>query len=68
MDKVFPERLKMLRMEKGIGQIKFAQEIGVGKSIVSQWERGMSEPTLSKLVAIAQYFCVSLDYLAGLED
>ena len=63
----FGERLKSLRIEKNIGQIEFAKRIGVGKSIVSLWERDECEPTLSKLIIIAQFFNVSIDYLAGLE-
>lgn len=57
-----------LRTEKGISQANFAKEIDVGKSIISYWERGLGEPTLSKLVAIAKYFGVTIDYLAGLEE
>ncbi|MCD8372055.1 MAG: helix-turn-helix domain-containing protein [Clostridia bacterium] len=68
MNNVFAERLKMLRSEKGIGQIQLAKELDVGKSVISLWERGECEPTLSKLVAISKYFGVSIDYLAGLED
>lgn len=62
----FGERLRALRLEKGIGQVQLAKEFDVGKSIVSLWELGKCEPTLSKLVAIAKYFDVSIDYLAGL--
>lgn len=62
----FGERLKLLRQGKGIGQIQLAKDIGVGKSIISLWERNESEPTLSNLKALAVYFDVSIDYLAGL--
>ncbi len=68
MENLFPERLKELRQERRIGQIRLAKELEVGKSIVSLWERGECEPTLSKLIAIANYFGVSIDYLAGLEN
>ena len=68
MSKIFAERLLALRQERNIGQIQLAKELDVGKSIISLWEQGKCEPTLSKLVAIAKYFCVSIDYLAGLED
>ena len=68
MENVFGERLRALRQEKGMGQIALAKELDVGKSIISLWEIGQCEPTLSKLVAIARYFGVSVDYLAGLED
>ena len=68
MENVFGERLRTLRQEKGIGQIQLAKELDVGKSIISLWEIGRCEPTLSRLVAMAQYFHVSIDYLAGLKD
>ena len=68
MDNLFPERLKELRQEKHIGQTQLAKELDVGKSIISLWERGECEPTLSKLIAMAKYFGVSIDYLAGIEN
>ncbi len=66
--KVFAERFKLLRQEKELGQIQLAKELDVGKSVISLWERGECEPTLSKLVAIAKFFHVTVDYLAGLEN
>ena len=63
----FGERLRYLRQEKNIGQIQLARELDVGKSIISLWEQGRCEPTLSKLIAIAKFFDVSIDFLAGLE-
>lgn len=64
----FGERLRAMRLEKNIGQIKLAKDLDVGKSIISLWEQDKCEPTLSKLVAIAKYFGVSIDYLAGLSE
>ena len=58
---VFAERLKLLRQDKNIGQIQLAKDLDVGKSVISLWERGECEPTLSKLVAIANYFGVTID-------
>ena len=68
MKNVFPERFKMLRQDKEIGQIALAKELGVGKSTISQWGTGKCEPKLSNLIAMAKFFDVSIDYLAGLED
>lgn len=68
MNGVFAERLRELRRERNIGQVQLAKELDVGKSIVSLWELGRCEPTLSKLVALSQFFGVSIDYLAGLEN
>lgn len=64
----FGTKLRELRKERGLGQIKLAQILGVSKSIISLWEIGTCEPTLSKLVDISKFFGVSIDYLAGLED
>lgn len=64
----FGEKLRYLRLEKNLGQVELAQKLDVGKSIISLWEQGKCEPTLSKLIAIAKFFDVSIDYLAGLED
>lgn len=66
--KEFGERLRALRQERGLGQVKLAKEFDVGKSVISLWELGKCEPTLSKLIAIAEFFGVTLDYLAGLEE
>ncbi len=68
MVKVFAERLKELRLEKGIGQEQLAKELGVGKATISLWENALREPKLYGLITVAQYFGVSIDYLAGLED
>lgn len=64
----FGERLKNLRREKNLGQIQLAKELGVGKSVISLWELDGCEPTLSNLVKIAEFFDVSIDYLAGIKD
>ena len=68
MKNIFGERLKELRLENEIGQVKLAEDINVRKGIISLWENGLREPKLSNLVSLAQYFQVSIDYLAGLED
>ncbi len=67
MEDNFGERLKSLRTEKGLGQIALAKSLGVGKSVISLWEQNKCEPTLGNLVAMAKFFGVSVDYLAGLE-
>lgn len=63
----FAENLKELRLEKGVGQVELAEKIGVSKGIISLWENGKREPTLSSLVALAKFFDVSIDTLVGIE-
>ena len=64
----FAERLKDLRSEKNIGQIELADKLQVSRGIISLWENGLREPTLTSLIRIATFFGVSLDFLAGLSD
>lgn len=64
----FGKKLKELRKEKGLGQVALAKALGVGKSIISLWEKDKCEPTISKLILLAKFFNVSIDYLAGLEN
>lgn len=68
MNTVFAERLKELRLERGVGQVELARCLGVSKGVISLWENAKREPTLSSLVAVAGYFEVSLDFLCGLSD
>ena len=68
MKDIFAERLKELRIESGLGQEKLADDLEVSHGTISLWENRLREPKLSNLIRIAQYFGVSIDYLAGLED
>lgn len=65
---VFKDNLKNLRQERGIGQVELAKHLGVSKGIISLWENGLREPTLSNLITITKFFGVSADYLLGIED
>ena len=67
METKFSERLKELRIEKGLGQVELSKELDVSKGIISLWENGLREPKLSNLIMIAKYFQTTIDYLAGLE-
>ena len=64
----FGERLKELRIEKNIGQVELAKTLNVSKGIISLWENNLREPKLSNLIILANFFGVSLDFLAGIED
>lgn len=64
----FGERLKELRLEKGLTQKQLANEIGNAQSAIVYWETNKQEPTISALKKLCKYFGVSADYLIGLED
>ena len=61
----FKTILKELRIENNLGQVELAKAIGVSKGVISLWENGLREPTMSSLILLADYFGVSIDYLVG---
>ncbi|MDR1917721.1 MAG: helix-turn-helix domain-containing protein [Christensenellaceae bacterium] len=67
MELTFAKCLKDLREIRKIGQEKLATEIGVSKGIISLWEQGKREPKLSSLLALADYFKISIDELVNRE-
>lgn len=66
--RVFAERLKDLRTEKGVGQNKLADDLHLSNASISYWENCKQEPSISVIFKLAQYFEVSADYLIGLTD
>jgi transcriptional regulator with XRE-family HTH domain len=66
--KVFAERLKLLRKQKSLTQKKMAEFLGCTEQHYQRIEYGkINIPTLD-LIALADYFGVSLDYLTGRSD
>ena len=65
---IFGKRLKELRYEKNLSQIELAKNLNIGKTSISEWEIGKKEPVLSNARKIADFFDVSLDYLAGRKE
>lgn len=61
----FPASLKSLRLAKQIGQKELSAALNISLKTVSHWETGYSEPSLSQLVALADFFDVTLDDLVG---
>ena len=59
---MFSEKLKALR--KDMSQAKLAKELGVTQQAVGRWEKDLNMPDLETLVKIANYFHVTVDYLA----
>lgn len=64
----FSERIKELRKEKGLSQEGVGNIIGVKKYAVYSYEKGRACPDMKGLIALAEYFDVSMDYLAGRTD
>lgn len=59
----FAEKLSNLRMQKGYSQEALAEKLYVSRQAVSKWEVGTTLPETDKLIAISDFFNVSIDYL-----
>lgn len=62
----FPERLRRMRGRQSSEAL--SELCGLNKDAVRRYENGERSPTLKSLIKIAEYFDVSLDYLAGKSD
>lgn len=63
----FGNKLRSLRIDKGLNQTQLAERLGVTNSIISAYETQMRMPSLDLLVKIALEFSVSIDWLLGME-
>ena len=58
-------RLKQLRKEKNISQLKLAFDLNMSQNTISRYENCEREADYACLIKIADYFNVSIDYLLG---
>lgn len=61
------DRLRELRKVRGITQKDVCDGINVSRFVYQRYEYGQ-DPAFDKFIALADYFDVSLDYLAGRTD
>lgn len=64
----FGERLKEEREKARVDQEEMAKMLGVTPRAYQMYEYGEGYPRYLKLIALADYFDVSLDYLVGRSD
>ena len=62
------ERIKELRLARGLSQVDLADSLGVTKQSVSNWENSNIQPSIDMLMRLANYVSVSTDYLLGMDD
>ena len=61
-------RLKFLRKSKGISQLKLAIDLNMNQNSISRYENEERQADYKTLIAFADYFDVSLDYLLERTD
>lgn len=62
------ERLHELRQRKKLSQTELAEQVGLSLRAYQYYERAERQPTADTLIALADFFDVSLDFLTGRND
>lgn len=61
-------RLKELRKQKGLSQLKLAMDLNMNQNSISRYENHEREADYDTLIKFADYFDVSVDYLLERTD
>ena len=61
-------RLRELREERGITQLQLAKELCFSHNTISQYETGITEPSIQTIKKLCKFFDVSADYLLNIQD
>ncbi|MCI8915449.1 MAG: helix-turn-helix transcriptional regulator [Oscillospiraceae bacterium] len=61
----FSRRLQRLREREGTSRVVLSQLCGLPDTAIRRYERGEISPSIASLIAIADHFQVSIDYLVG---
>ena len=68
-ENLFGERLKELRIQDGLTLEQLGKLTSIHFSTIGYWEKGTKDnPTAKALIALADYFDVSVDYLLGRKE
>ncbi len=65
MENTMAERLIGLREKNNFSQSFVARQIGVTPALISAYEKQERKPSISKLIALADIYHVSTDYILG---
>ena len=62
------KRIAEVRKKEGLSQANLSEKIGLHLKTISKAERGVNGLSVDNLIALAEYFRVSLEYLVGIEE
>lgn len=62
---MFSAILVKLIEERGVTAYQIAKATGLSNTALSRYKSGKQDPAIDKLIAIADFFDVSTDYLLG---
>jgi len=61
----FARNLRYLRSERGMTLRELAEALKIGRSTLSEYENAETDPSLTVIKKIADYFGKSVDWLVG---
>ena len=62
------EQIKAMRKIRGLTQKELAEKIGLNKTTYARYENGERRIPLKTAIRLAEFYHISLDYMAGLTD
>jgi len=62
----FGKQIKQMRLERKLTQEQMAEQLGVSRQAVSNWENNKNLPDLELIISMSRLFSVSLDDLYSL--
>lgn len=65
---IFSQRLKELRLKKGLTQTELGEKVGVKQNTFTNWENGKREPNFETLLKLASILNTTTSYLLGESD
>ena len=62
------DRIKDLRISYSLNQVQLGKKLHVSKQTISNWENNNIPPSIDTLERLADFFCVSTDFLLEREN
>jgi len=66
--KLFSERLRELRKERGLTLDQLSDATKISRTALSYWENGEREPLLGYIIILVKFFGCTAGYLIGTEE
>ena len=60
--------IRDLRQRCKLTQSDLVKKLGITRNAVNAWEMGVSMPSLQNMTELSKIFCVSVDYILGIEE
>lgn len=64
----YAERIRTLRLDADLSQEDIAKILNIGQRTYCDYELGKTRIPVDSLIALAQFYHVSMDYICGISD